>query len=89
MKRTILEVEKTRCQRCCNYQPYEPEAGLHEGCTADEYMQDGDKMLDFVSNCTSITFMLENLDVISFRDSVLLRNIIDREYEKMLERKYK
>lgn len=58
-------------------------------CAEDEYMQDGDKMLDFISNCTSITFMLENLGVTSFRDSALLRNIIDRKYQEMLERKYK
>ncbi len=31
---------QTRCQRCQNFQPYEPEAGLSEGCVADELYTD-------------------------------------------------
>ena len=42
MKKIIPEIEKTRCQCCYNYQPYEPEAGLYEGCTADELYADED-----------------------------------------------
>lgn len=42
MKRAVSKFEKTRCQRCCNYQPYEPGAGLREGCTADELYADED-----------------------------------------------
>lgn len=38
----MWEIERTRCQRCCNYQPYEPAAGMHEGCTADELYADED-----------------------------------------------
>lgn len=34
------EVKKTRCKHCENYQPYEPKAGLNEGCTADELYAD-------------------------------------------------
>ena len=38
----MWEIERTRCQRCCNFQPYEPAAGLREGCTADELYADED-----------------------------------------------
>lgn len=34
------EAEKARCRNCENYQPYEPDAGLREGCTADELYAD-------------------------------------------------
>jgi len=34
------ETEKARCRKCENYQPYEPDAGLREGCTADELYAD-------------------------------------------------
>lgn len=36
------KIERTRCQHCCNYQPYEPAAGLYEGCTTDELYADED-----------------------------------------------
>ena len=36
------QIEKIKCQRCQNYQPYEPSAGLREGCTADELYADED-----------------------------------------------
>ena len=38
----MWEIERTRCQRCCNFQTYEPAAGLREGCTADELYADED-----------------------------------------------
>lgn len=33
---------KSRCLQCENYQPYEPDAGLNEGCVADELYEDED-----------------------------------------------
>lgn len=38
----MWEIERTRCQRCCNFHPYEPAAGLREGCTTDELYADED-----------------------------------------------
>lgn len=35
-------IVKTRCQRCSNFQQYEPAAGLLEGCTADVLYADED-----------------------------------------------
>ena len=38
----MSDFELTRCQRCVNYQPYEPDAGLLEGCTAPALYVDED-----------------------------------------------
>lgn len=48
----MWKIERTRCQRCQNYQPYEPEAGLREGCTADELYadEDGQKIIPEVND---------------------------------------
>lgn len=38
----ILKPELTRCQRCVYYQPYEPDAGLLEGCIVPAIYADED-----------------------------------------------
>lgn len=47
----MLQVEKTRCQRCSNYQPWEPDAGLSEGCQAEKLYADeaGQKFISEVN----------------------------------------
>lgn len=39
-KRGYTMHEMTKCKKCENYQPYEPDAGLTEGCTADALYAD-------------------------------------------------
>ena len=43
MAKKIQEQElQNWCKRCENYQPYEPDAGLYEGCVAPELYKDED-----------------------------------------------
>lgn len=50
-----------RCRRCFNYQPYEPDAGLLEGCTADELYadEDGQEIIPEIDD--KITRYMQNL----------------------------
>lgn len=52
--------EETGCLYCCNYQPYEWDAGLLQGCTADELYADEDcqRLIPEV-NDKVINYMLE------------------------------
>lgn len=52
------ELQEYRCKKCENYQPYEPDAGLYEGCEAQELYTDenSDEIIEAVDKAI-IAFM--------------------------------